>query len=302
MAKIKLRSFLFFIATAAIAVANVAIAEVKWSVSPLLGVNSPDLGLLNDKVLGSSLGLSGELLFSDGEGPRQVKYNIDNPLPKIRYGTEAGIEFQMELNPRNSFVIGMTSWEGVSTSLVKTTLPFQGKLKDTVYERRASISYLQYYLGWRRDLFKRHKKYTIYSRLMLSEVFDIDFRENFVFEFTDPANGGTTFKRIRRLETQATGLLMLQPAIGGELFMREWLSIGFDFGYSYSLNKFELGNAIDNSDFQGQDSVSLTYPTGPSPENSRKLGYLSDVGERTYEKMELDMNGWRALFKINVYY
>jgi len=302
LAKLSIKWLLLIISVAKVAMTNVANAEVQWSVSPMIGIYSPDLGLLNDKVLGASLPLSGELLFGDNEGSRPVRYEVDNPLPRIRYGTEAGIEFQMKVDPQNHFVIGLSAWEGVSSSLVKTTLPFQGKLKDTLYERRASISYLQYYLGWQRSLFKRHKKYNIYSRLIFSEVFDIDFRESFVFEFTDVVDEGTTFKRIRRLETQATGLLMLQPAIGGELFIREWLSVGFDFGYAYSLNKFELGNAIVNSDFQGQDSVSITYPTGPSPENSRKLGYLSDGEDGGYERMELDMNGWRALFKISIYY
>ncbi len=277
-------------------------AEVKWSVSPILGISAPDLGLINDKVLGRSLPISGELLFNDGDGPRQVGYSVDNPPPKISSGTEAGIEFQMEFNPRNYFIIGLSAWEGVSRSRVSTTLPFQGDLVDTVYDRRASFSYLQYYIGWRRDLFKRHKKYNIYSRITFNEVFDIDFRESFVFEFTDATDSETTFKRITRLETQGTGYMMLQPAIGGEIFMREWLSIGFDLGYAFGLNKFELGNANTSNDFQPQDTVSLRYPTGALPDGSRKLGYLSDEEDGGYQRMELGLNGWRALFRVNVYY
>ncbi len=277
-------------------------AEVRWSVSPILGVHSPDLGLINDKVLGANLPVTGELLLQDEGGPRQVRYDVDNPLPRIKYGAEAGVEFRMELDQRNHFVIGLSSWEGGSTARVRTTLPFQSRLTETVYRRRASIAYLQYYLGWRRDLIKKHKKYSIYSRLLLNEVFDIDFRESFVFEFTDTSNDGTTFKRISRLETQATGHLMLQPAIGGEFFLREWLSIGVDLGYAFGLNKFELGNANVSDDFQAQDTVSLQYPTGALSDGSQKLGYLADAQDDEYKKMELDMNGWRALFKINIYY
>jgi len=299
---LSIKRSLFFIIAAQAIIGSTAMAEVKWSVSPMLGIHSPDLGLINEKVLGATLPLTGELLFNDGDGPRQVKYDVDNPLPKIRYGSEAGIEFQMEIDQRNHFVIGLSSWEGVSTSLVRTTLPFQGKLVDTLYERRASISYLQYYLGWRRDLIKKHKKYSIYSRLMFNEVFDIDFRESFVFEFTDTAGDGTTFKRITKLGTQAAGHIMLQPSIGGELFMREWLSVGLDLGYAFGLNKFELGNAIASDDFQPQDTVSIRYPTGALPDGSRKLGYLPDDEGGDYQKMELDMNGWHALFKINIYY
>ncbi len=283
-------------------VSSATMAEVRWSVSPVLGVYSPDLGLINDKVLGASLPVSGELLFQDGGGPRQVRYDVDNPLSRIKYGAEAGVEFRMELSQRNHFVIGLSSWEGGSTSRVRTTLPFQGRLTGTIYTRRASIAYLQYYLGWRRDLVKKHKKYNIYSRVLLNEVFDIDFRESFVFEFTDTSSDGATFKRIAKLETQATGHMMLQPAVGGEFFMRDWLSVGVDLGYAFGLNKFELGNANASDDFQAQDTVSIQYPTGALGDGSRKLGYLADEQDGGYKKMELDMNGWRALFKINIYY
>jgi len=275
-------------------------AEVRWSVSPILGVHKPDLGLINDKVLGAELPITGELIFPGTDRSRQVRYSVDNPLTQIRFGTEAGLEFQMEIDQKNHLVIGLSSWEGGGSSLVKTTLPFQGQLVDTVYERRANMSYLQYYIGWRRDLFVKHKKYKIYSRLMLNEVFDIDFRESFVFEFTDPSDSDITFKRITKLDTQATGHLMLQPAIGGEIFMRDWLSVGFDVGYVIGLNKFQLGSAQVNNDFQPQDTVSIQYPTGAASDGSQNLGYLGDDGR--YEKMELDMSGWRALFKINIYY
>ncbi len=278
-----------------------AISEVRWSVSPVLGVHSPNLGDINDKVFGARLPVAGELLFQDAEGARPVKLDVINALPKIKYGTEAGLEFRMELDQRSYFVIGLSGWEATSRSLVRTTVPFQGRLTDTLYARRASISYLQYYLGWRRDLVKKHKKYNIYTRILLHEVFDIDFRESFVFEFTDAADGVTNFKRITRAESQATGYIMLQPAVGGELFLRDWLSLAADFGYTYGLNKFELGNVNFDSDFQGQDSLSIQYPTG-NPPGSNKRGYLSDEDGGGYNKMELGFNGWRALFKINVYY
>jgi len=269
----------------------------------MLGVNSPNLDLINDKVFPAKLPVRGELLFEDADGnASQVSYEVDNPLPAIKYGTEAGIEFRMELDQRNHIVIGLSSWEGVSTALVRTTLPFQGRLTDTVYERYASISYLQYYLGWRRDLVKKHKKYSLYTRVLLNEVFDIDFRENFVFEFTDAADGVTTFKRITQFESQATGNLMLQPGIGGELFLREWLSFGADLGYSFGLNKFELGNSQFNNDIQPQDTLSIDYPTEIIPDGRGKRGYLSDDREEGYQKMELDMSGWRAMFKVNIYY
>lgn len=267
----------------------------------MLGVNSPGLGAINERVLGASLPLRGELLFGGSDTPANVEYSIPNPLPKIKYGTEAGLEFAMEVDERNRFVIGVSSWEGVSTALVQTTLAFQGRLLTTNYERHASISYLQYYIGWRRDFVVKHDKYRIYGSFLLNEVFDIDFRESFVFEFTDSADDSSTFKRVLRQESQATGHLMVQPAIGGEYFIRDWFSLGADLGYLFGLNDFELGNIGSSTDFQAQDGLTLSYPSGTAFDGDGKLGYL-DPETNTYQKMELNMNGWRALFRINIYY
>lgn len=267
----------------------------------MLGVNSPNLGLINERVLGSELPLRGELLFSGSASPAQVEYSIPNPLPEIKYGTEAGIEFSMEVDERNRFVIGLSSWEGVSTALVKTTLAFQGRLLSTNFERHASISYLQYYIGWRRDFFVKHNKYRLYGSLLLNEIFDIDFRENFVYEFIDTTDGSGSFKRVLRQESQATGHIMLQPAVGGEYFLRDWLSVGVDLGYLFGLNDFELGNVESTTDFQGQDQVTIAYPASVINDGRGRLGYY-DPNSESYQKMELDMNGWRALFRINIYY
>ena len=162
------------------------------------------------------------------------------------------------------------------------------------------MSTMQFFLGWKRNIVQKPKKYNIYSKLTLHEVFDVDYKENLVFGFqTGPAE---TFKRLVVMETQSTGILMFQLGIGLEYFIREWLSFGFDSSYALGANDFYLGNGKITSDFQGDDNLA---PTLPSRILDNKLRYLTDVNENgvpNYEEMKLKLDGWHLLFRINIYY
>jgi len=74
------------------------------------------------------------------------------------------------------------TWEGDTRGNTKGQLPVQGSLHDVEYERRAKMSYNEFYLGWRYNFrFKENKKYRLYSRITLNELFDIDYKEEHVF-------------------------------------------------------------------------------------------------------------------------
>ena len=274
--------------------------EKRWSVSPLLGISSPELRLLNEGEFKSPIAGGGTIVFAEDASSENFLFKIDNDLPSIDYGTEAGIEFQLALNSRDAFVMGTSIWEGVSTSVVTTEIPFQGVLSKVVLERSANMSTMQFFLGWKRNIMQKPKKYNIYSKLTLHEVFDVDYKENLVFGFqTGPAE---TFKRLVVMETQSTGILMFQLGIGLEYFIREWLSFGFDSSYALGANDFYLGNGKITSDFQGDDNLA---PTLPSRILDNKLRYLTDVNENgvpNYEEMKLKLDGWHLLFRINIYY
>jgi len=266
-----------------------------WSVSPLLGVYSPQLGDLNKKEFRSPLPGTGGIII-DGEASVDYNFTIQNPLPKIHFATEAGVELQLEMDSKNSLLFGIGSWEGVSTSVIQTEMPFQGELGQVIYERSGRISTTQYFLGLRRILFDQNKR-RIYARFTLNELMDVDYKEDMVLGFlSGPAAG---FKRVIVMESQATGILMLQLGLGGELFVRDWIALGFDVGYMKGIDESRLGNFSRKHDFQSGDSLQLVYPAELGPDG--KVWYLDGDGS-TYQRMYVDFDGWRALVRVNFYF
>jgi len=280
--------------------ANAQDKDKHWSVSPLLGVSSPKLKLLNDGEFKSPIAGRGTIVFQEDVSSENFIYNIENDLPSIDYGTDAGLEFQLHLNNQDAFVMGISNWEGVSTSVVISEIPFQGVLSKVAVERSGNISAMQYYLGWKRNIIQKPKKYNLYSKFTLNEIFDVDYKENLVFGFqTGPAE---TFKRLIVMQTQATGIMTFQLGVGMEYFLRDWLSFGFDSSYVIGLNEFQLSNGKITSDFQPDDNV---FPILPTQLLDNKLRYLTDVsasGAPTYEQMKLTFDGWQLLFRFNIYY
>jgi hypothetical protein len=274
--------------------------EKRWSVSPLLGISSPKLELLNEGEFKSPIAGRGTVVFPEDVTSETFVYEIQNDLPKIDYGTDVGIEFQLALTKKDSFVMGISNWEGSATSVVTSEIPFQGVLSEVTLDRSGTVSAMQYYLGWKRNVIQKPKKYNIYTKLTLNEVFDVDYKEDLVYGFqTGPAE---TFKRLIVMETQSTGILMFQLGLGMEYFLRDWLSFGFDSSYAVGFNEFELSNGKITSDFQPDDNV---FPILPTQLLDNKLRYLTDVspsGAPTYEQMKLSLDGWQLLFRFNIYY
>lgn len=267
----------------------------------MLGVHSPRMTLLNKGEFRAPLPGRGRIIFQDSGENTDHDFLVDNDLPSIEYGAEAGIEFRLLLDRKNSLIIGASSWEGVSTSTVQTEIPFQGRLTQAGYERSGSISYFQYYVGLQRILMSKPSKYHFYGKLTLNEVLDIDYKEDMVFGFQ--GQDTETFKRIIEMESQATGLLMANMGLGGEYFLRSWISLGADVGYTVSADRIRLGNASLKSDIQVEDNLNFRTPIRLDADN--KVAYLAEAtsfDDVVYRKLELAFDGWRALFRINLYF
>jgi len=269
--------------------------EWKWSVSPMLGIYSPQLRDLNKGEFRSPLPGTGGIII-DAEASVDYGFTIHNPLPEIRFASEAGVELQLELDNKNSLLFGISTWEGTSTSIVQSEMPFQGELSQVLYERSGRVSTTQYFLGWRRNLFEKNKR-RLYARITLNELMDVDYKEDLVFGLlSGPAQG---FKRVIVMESQATGILMLQLGMGGELFVRDSISLGFDIGYLQGIDRSTLSNANLKDDFQSGDSLDLVLPAQVGADG--KLWYLNSDGS-SYRRIQLDFGGWRALARINFYF
>ena len=149
--------------------------DFSWSATPMLGIHSPALTGLNGAEFDATLTGTGSIII-DASSSVDVPFKIINPLEDIRYGTESGLEFELGFWPHDALLFGLGSWEGITTSQVITEMPFQGIMSQAAFERSADISYTQYYLGWKHYLVDRPRRYKVYSRLTLHELFDVDFR------------------------------------------------------------------------------------------------------------------------------
>lgn len=275
--------------------------EKTWSVSPMLGVFSPRLAGLNKGEFKSPMTGRGTIIFPDTGQSNNFDFTFNNDLPDMRYGAEAGLEFGLLLDPGNKLLFGTSVWQSGSTASLQTEMPFQGNITPVGYERSASLSYFQYYMGWQHDLMSEAKKYSLHARLSMHEIFDIDYKENLVFGFQPP--GSDTFKRIIVMQSHATGVLMFQLGLGGEYYLRDWISLGGDVGYLLGVQKFRLGNASLSTDITSDDNLNFRTPVQVGLDG--KLNYLAQVNsydDVTYRKLELSFDGWRAMFNVNLYF
>ncbi|MFZ5593428.1 MAG: hypothetical protein ACOY4D_04065 [Pseudomonadota bacterium] len=306
--------------------------DSQWSFSPLLGIHAPSLKVMNEGMFVAPLKYNAEILQGDTTLPLSGQL-FRNPLPPINYAPLTGIEFQWQMNPKHAFLIGGSTWEGASEATVSGQFPMQGAMSPTVNDRRAKLSYNDFFFGWKYNAISRPDKYNLYFRMSLHEIFDIDYREDWVFNFPqgrpDERGQPTPFRRIFIIQSQATGMLMLQPGFGVEVFLRKWLSLGFESSYTYSLKTFKLRNSSISRDFLPTDGLFLEVPVRPNPTEFEpllrpdgtvvtnpngtpvmvrapdaedgNLEYLAEDGS-SYKRLRLSFDGWKALFKINIYY
>jgi hypothetical protein len=304
----------------------------RWSMSALLGGHLPNMRPLSDGLYKAPmLGEATILVYEGGNaqtGDTAVvdqniteirDFSINNPVPPVSAGTIGGVEFTWHPNDRHSLVIGMGSWESVSQNTINTNIPLQQYFVSNVVSntRRDKISYTEYTVGWRYNLFSR-PKLKLYSRVNMHEVFDIDFREDQSFLFvTSPIEGLAGVRRDMVVEAQTASLLMGQVALGAEWFLTDWLSVGVEGGYMVGERSFTLRDVTIKDDFLDTatlDSDSISRNGLPYREMSDgTLGYLKpgttpadvkdpETRESHYAPLVLGFDGWRFAFKVSFYY
>lgn len=302
--------------------------EPRWSMSAVVGGHLPDLAPLNNGLYKSPMiGEATVLVYEGGVGGTDANgevidenitevqaFRFDNPVPDVGIASQAGIEFQWHANDRHSLILGMGSMEKASIGQVIGNLPMQQYFvsNEVISTRRDKISYTEYTLGWRYNLFRK-PTFKVYTRLTLHEVFDIDFREDFAFEFVrSPIEDLLGVRRVMVVEAQTAALLMGQLGVGAEWFVRDWLSLGFEGGYLIGERDFLLKDVVIKDDFLSGDGVSRNgLPYLRLSDGS--LGYLrhdatvEDVAnqatlETNYRPMLLRFDGFRFLFRISLYF
>lgn len=308
--------------------------EPHWGFSIIIGGHLPNLTALNKGLYNSKLVGDAEVLLYEAQlgsqsgqtgqtGTGEVidqnitetqPFEFDNPLPETNLSSHAGVEFLWHANDRHSFILGTGSMENVATNRVIGNIPMQQYfVRNTVLsEHRAKISYTEYTLGWRYD-WLRKSKLKLYTRLSVHEVFDIDFRDDFSFTFlASPIDELVGVRRVMVVEAQTAALMMGQLGLGGEYFLLDWLSLGFDAGWVFGGTDFTLKDVRARDDFLNGDNVNRSgMPYRELSDGT--LGYLqhgttsADVAdpaarEGFYTPIHLRFDGARFLFRINMYF
>ena len=302
-------------------------AEDRWSVTFGLGGQLPDLAPLSEGLFKSPLVGNAVILVQEGglgtgvegedvdENETEVlPFRYDNDLPEIGISTLGSIEFKWHANERHAFVFGMSSLEKTAINRVSGQLPLQQHFASNTVnsERRGKISFTEYNVGWQYNFWRR-PDYRLFTRLSLHEVFDIDFREDFIFLFVEsPIEDLVGVRRDMVVEAQTASLLMGQMGLGGEWFARDWLSFSAEAGFLLGEREFQLRDVRIRDDFISGDSVRLNgLPYRQMSDGT--LGYLlpsataddvedADTREQFYRRMNLKFDGWRFMFRVNLYF
>ncbi len=301
--------------------------ETRWSFSFILGAHVTEMKDLNQGLYNSPFEGSAQVLIreggnntgGDGEVIDQneteiMDYRFGNPLPDDRAATLAGVEFAWHPNDRHAFFIGISTWERTSINITTGNLPLQQYFINNVVNSRRSgtVSFTEYNLGWRYNFFRR-PKFRLYSALSVHEIFDIDYKERWVFLFADsPIEDLVGVRRDMVMEAQTASLFMGGVGLGAEWFLRDWISLGFEGSYLISQDDFTLRHIKQRDDFISGDEIFRNgMPFRQMSDGT--LGYLRkdarpedledpDTRESFYEAMKLNFDGWRLLFRVNFYY
>lgn len=310
--------------------------EEKWSLTPIFGIHKPKLEALNEGEFKSPFLGVGVANRPDipGEDPQQDErpdertqfaFGGDIPLEPLGAAANLGLEFQWQQNDKHVFLFGVSSWEASSSnSIFIKQLPLQGTLHEAILDRRAKMSYNEYYLGWRFNVVNRPKKYKFYTRFSLHELFDIDYREDLVFSLLDQPNledseqNFAGVKRIFILKPQTTGVLMLQAGIGGEYFLRKNFSISFEGGYAYQPQPFTFTSMNIKEDMREENDGWEYTGTPLTTDSQGRVHYIAEGVQPSVDwsggtsetarklpatrQMRLTFDGWKAAYRISFYF
>lgn len=293
-----------------------------WSVTPTVGIHAPELEALNERGLKAPLFGTGSITINEPGTEttnEERSFGFANRLDDINLATNAGLEFQWWQSPKHIFLMGMSTWEGTSRGRVNGVMPIQAELRNVTYERRVKLSYNEFSFGWKYLIKHRPNKYLVYSRVSLNELFDVDMRDELVFTISQPGSDLDQIKRITILKAQTTGLLMFQVGMGAEYFLKKNVSIGMEGGWIFGEKSFEFRNLSEENNRVGNDNY-LVQPPMAARTTGAPLGTRSpnidpyfdwttlpnnSQGGRDYPAptdMKLRFDGWKAMFRISLYY
>ncbi|MDR2876479.1 MAG: hypothetical protein LBV36_00325 [Chromatiales bacterium] len=268
----------------------------QWGISPFLGLYSPSLKALNRGLFRAPF--EGTAQFIDPSTSNQESsFLLEMPLEPLNPSPMAGLEIQWRHNDRNLLLFGVGTWQARSSVSGVTIMPIQGALENIDAQRNASLSYTEFYLGWRHVMRSEPGKYRLYLAGTLHQMYDINYREDFTTIFL--SGDARSFRKTSVTLAQTTGAVLLQGTAGGEWFISNRISLGLEGSYDLGIRKMDLGNAQLLTDFLTTDNVIIHYP-GQAGDNGRMQYKTGPDGE--YRDLKLDFSGWKAAIKATYYF
>jgi hypothetical protein len=271
-----------------------------WSVSPYVGFYQPSLKALNRGEFKAPY--EGTAQFIDPVANNSENtFSYDTPLAPFNPATPVGVEFQYRFNDRHSLLIGAANWQATTSTTSTGDFPIQGALEAVDALRKAELSFTEYYLGWRYDLWPRPGTFRLYLAGSLHQLYDINYREDFTGIFL--SGDVRQFRKSVTIRARTTGLPLLQGMVGGEWFVADWLSLGLEGGYDLGLKEVTLqglGATPVVQDFLATDNVQV-FPPMRMDVTTRRMIHKSEPGG-DYQVTRLDFSGWKVLVKANIYF
>lgn len=290
----RLRCLGLFLALMSIGTSGVA-QEKTWGLSPYIGVHDPNLRELNSGLFQAPYTGTADNIDVFGETNRTTFF-YHNPLTELDPGVTGGLEFRWRFSDRHEMLIGLGTWGSTSYATAAGPFPVQGAFESALSYRKGTFSYNEFYFGYRYNALRKPKKYNLYLSLGAHEVFDINYREDFSLLFL--SGPPKSFRRSVVVLSKATGLLLLQGSGGGEWFLRDWLTLGVEAGYTIGTKDILLGNGRISTDFLDTDNLSLQVPIVPDARGN--MTYRDQSGN--LHPLRLSFDGWKALLKVTIYY
>lgn len=268
-----------------------------WSVSPLIGVHRPSITHVNHGLFQAPFAGTSELLTATGASSSNLMV-FQNPLQPFNPGPYAGLEFSWRLDDKLSWIGGFASWQASSSGITSGVVPFQRNLTHVIFQRTATFSYNEVFIGLRRDIFRSTNKYRLYGRFSLNTLIDIDLRENMLFHFK--IDEGDRVSRSIIVESQTTAALLAEPGLGAEMYIGERFSLAIEGSYTQSMRKTYFRYATRNEDFKDSDGYGV-FRTPSTRSDNGTMEYL-DANGVDYRPMPLEFNGWKLLIRISMFY
>lgn len=277
-----------------------AAATRLWSAAPYFGMFQPKLEAINEGEFNAPY--EGAAQFTDPVANNtEGTFVYDTPLPAFSPGALTGLEFTRQINERHFLLLGIATWQATSTAASTGLFPIQGAFETINATRKASMSYNEFYLGWRYNFSTRASPFRFYFAASLHHLYDIDYNEEFTGVFT--SGDIRSFRKTIMIRAQTTGLPLLEGKAGGEVFITDWLSFGIEGGYDIGLNEVKLdpvGRSPITSDYLATDNVQVQPPMRMNL-TTRDIEHKS-VSGGDYEVTRLDFTGWKLLMKATLYF